>query len=246
MNGRLPLYCALSAGCALFAGILFLRQTAPHEAGSSAIQAAVRQGVAPAPSRAHEVRASAGLGDARLTGIVTVPHHRIAIFAVRGANPLVVSEGDNVSGWRVDSITPDEVAVTGPGGTKTLRPKSDPALAAPSQPIRQAAAGTVPSGPPTEEMPIPPGVRSPGVSTGADMPPDMSTAAEMPPGFLYPGVVLSTAVAAHSPLAHVPRLRAGPRLEHVSRRHERTWAYGLPSSSLMAHGAARAMAQRRR
>ena len=70
--------------------------------------------------------------DTRLAGIVTEPGHRFAIFAPAGAKPLIVSEGDTVSGWRVDSITAREVSLSGPGGTKTLQPKIDPNLAPPA------------------------------------------------------------------------------------------------------------------
>jgi hypothetical protein len=68
------------------------------------------------------------LADARLTGIVTLPPLKIAIFAVKGAKPLVLGEGETVSGWRIDRITPAEIALSGPGGTQTMRPKEDPTL----------------------------------------------------------------------------------------------------------------------
>jgi len=71
---------------------------------------------------------SADLGDTRLTGIVTEPGRHLAIFAVNGAKPLKLSEGEAVSGWRIESITPREVSLSGPGGTKTLEPKVDPSL----------------------------------------------------------------------------------------------------------------------
>lgn len=41
---------------------------------------------------------------------------------------MVVTEGGTIGGWRVDSITPSEVSLSGPGGTKTLQPKNDPNL----------------------------------------------------------------------------------------------------------------------
>ena len=77
--------------------------------------------------------------DTRLAGIVTEPGHRFAIFAPTGAKPMIVTEGDTVSGWRVDSITPREVSLSGPGGTKTLQPKIDPNLAPPAPPPMAAA-----------------------------------------------------------------------------------------------------------
>lgn len=74
------------------------------------------------------------LGDRRLTGIVTTPGHRLAIFAVTGDKPLTVAEGDEMSGWHIESITPREVSLTGPSGTKVLLPKVDPNLAPPPAP----------------------------------------------------------------------------------------------------------------
>ena len=82
------------------------------------------------------------LADMRLTGIVTEPDHHLAIFAVNGAKPLRVTEGEAVSGWRIESITPREVSLSGPGGTKTLEPKLDPNLvqqAPPAPPANPAA-----------------------------------------------------------------------------------------------------------
>jgi len=89
------------------------------------------------------------LADRRLTGIVTTPGRRLAIFAVSGDKPLKVAEGDDVSGWRVESITPREVSLTGPGGSKTLQPKLDPNLTPPPSPIPiNNAAGRPPNVPP--------------------------------------------------------------------------------------------------
>ena len=91
---------------------------------------------------------SADLGDTRLTGIVTEPERRLAIFAVNGAKPLKLSEGEAVSGWRIESITPREVSLSGPGGSKTLEPKVDPSLSqgpAPAPtPVNPAARPPVP------------------------------------------------------------------------------------------------------
>jgi len=82
----------------------------------------------PPPSAANDGAGDSSLADARLTGIITEPGHHVAIFAVNGAKPLTLTEGEAVSGWRIDSITPREVALSGPGGTKTLEPKLDPSL----------------------------------------------------------------------------------------------------------------------
>jgi general secretion pathway protein N len=98
------------------------------------------------PQDAPSGAADSDLTDARLTGIVTTPRHRMAIFALTGDKPLRVAEGDAVSGWRIESITPREVSLSGPSGTKTLQPKIDPNIAPPPGPIGQAG-GRVPAPP---------------------------------------------------------------------------------------------------
>ena len=95
----------------------------------------------PPPATATD-NTNSDLADMRLTGIVTEPDHHLAIFAVNGAKPLRVTEGEAVSGWRIESITPREVSLSGPGGTKTLEPKLDPNLvqqAPPAPPANPAA-----------------------------------------------------------------------------------------------------------
>jgi hypothetical protein len=80
------------------------------------------------------------LDDDRLTGIVTAPGYRFAIFAPAGAKPIVVREGDSIAGWRVEGITPHDVSLSGPAGTKTLQPKIDPNLVPPPPPGPPAVA----------------------------------------------------------------------------------------------------------
>jgi hypothetical protein len=99
------------------------------------------------------------LADRRLTGIVTTPGRRLAIFAVSGDKPLKVAEGDEINGWRVESITPREVSLTGPSGSKTLQPKLDPSLTPPAGPIPiNNVAGRPPNLPPAgaPRPPVPP------------------------------------------------------------------------------------------
>jgi hypothetical protein len=88
---------------------------------------------------------ASGLADARLAGIVVEPGRRFAIFAPTGAKPLTVTEGEIVSGWRVESISPSEVSVTGPDGTKTLQPKFDPNLVPPSGPAPAPVSAAPPN-----------------------------------------------------------------------------------------------------
>jgi hypothetical protein len=65
--------------------------------------------------------AALDLADKRLTGILINPGRHVAIFAVKDARPLIVGEGEAVSSWRIASISPREVALSGPAGDKTLR-----------------------------------------------------------------------------------------------------------------------------
>jgi hypothetical protein len=149
----------LAGGCLLFGAILIM-EFAPAGAEDEVVAQAARSDAASPTTRRQNPRpeelvttalarplfsstrrppqdapsgaaADSDLSDARLTGIVTTPGRRIAIFAVSGDKPLKVAEGDAVSGWRIESITPREVSLSGPSGTKTLQPKLDPSLAAP-------------------------------------------------------------------------------------------------------------------
>ena len=65
--------------------------------------------------------AGADLKDKRFAGIVIEPHRRLAIFAVTGAKPLVLTEGDSVDGWRIETITADEIALVSAQGSRTLQ-----------------------------------------------------------------------------------------------------------------------------
>jgi|GEM_PF-2210020 len=121
----------------------------------------------PPQSAGNDSVVSSDLADTRLTGIVTEPGHHVAIFAVNGAKPLRLTEGEAVSGWRIESITPHEVSLSGPGGTKTLEPKLDPNLVQPPAPTPPPNLGArVPAQPaPVANVPprpgVPPGVLRP-------------------------------------------------------------------------------------
>ena len=116
----------------------------------------------PAQDAPAAAAADGDLADTRLTGILTEPGRRMAIFAVTGGKPLKVAEGDEVSGWRVESITPREISLSGPGGTKTLQPKLDPNLAGqvPQPPVANPAAPPPGGRPQTAaargRLPVPP------------------------------------------------------------------------------------------
>lgn len=152
MINRLLLYLALG-GCALFAAILLAEIAAPAPRDevvsavpgrATATRPTVRQQAPPqldklvattltrplfsatrrpAPTGKDEDAPDDTLANMRLTGIVTEPGKRLAIFDVSGTKPLAVKEGEELSGWRIEAITPSGVSLTGPGGTKTLQPK---------------------------------------------------------------------------------------------------------------------------
>jgi general secretion pathway protein N len=126
------------------------------------------------PAKNENPTVDSGLADTRLAGIVTTPGRRLAIFVPNGAKPLVVNEGDTISGWHIDRITPREVSLTGPTGTKTLQPKIDPTLVPPAPPTTAAPPplGSKPNNPafapptrpgfpspPANRLPIRPGQR---------------------------------------------------------------------------------------
>jgi hypothetical protein len=124
----------------------------------------------PPQSAATDSVTNSDLADLRLTGIVTEPDHHVAIFAVNGAKPLRVSEGEDVSGWRIDSITPHEVSLSGPGGTKTLEPKLDPNL------VQQP--GPTPAVNPGAGLPAQPTAAQPG--PGINLPPRRAVPPRLP------------------------------------------------------------------
>jgi hypothetical protein len=115
----------------------------------------------PPPTTGTEISSNFELGGARLTGIVIAPGERLAIFDIKGSKPVVLNEGETVSGWRVDSIAPTEVSLVGPGGLKTLQPKLDPAHTASGPPPASAARlQPTPTPPPSSDAPVRP--RGPG------------------------------------------------------------------------------------
>jgi hypothetical protein len=105
--------------------------------------------------------ADTGLADVRLTGILVEPHLRLAIFAVSGAKPLTLSEGEALNGWRLDSISPQEVLLSGPGGARTLELKADSKL------VRQARVPAARPKPPQAAPPGPAGTGAAGQPVAA-------------------------------------------------------------------------------
>ncbi len=109
------------------------------------------------------------LANVRLTGIVIEPGHHLAIFAVPDAKPMVRSEGEMMNEWRLDSVTPGEVVLSGPVGTATLQPRIDASLA------RRVVAPPRPASPPQPAaVAARPGITPPGA--GSPKPPSTSAA----------------------------------------------------------------------
>src|SRR5215813_5096950 len=214
MIDRLGIYLLL-AGCVIFGAtvLLELKSTATDTASPSSVTRrvdtpfAVRrqpstrlddllaQALArplfsstrrPPQAAANDSVTSSDLADTRLTGIVTEPGHHVAIFAVNGAKPLRLTEGEAVSGWRIESITPREVSLSGPGGTKTLEPKLDPNLA-------QPPPGPTPAANPRARLTTPPVAAQPAPAA------NLSPRPGVPPG-----------VAGRQPLPRPARVRAQP------------------------------------
>ena len=85
--------------------------------------------------------------EVRLSGIVIEPDRRIAIFAVNGAKSVVLSEGEAVKDWRVESISPEGVLLSGPAGRMTLKPKADANLVRPAPPAAAPTSQLPPEAP---------------------------------------------------------------------------------------------------
>ena len=123
-----------------------------------------------------EERPDRELSNVRLTGVLIQPDRQLAIFAVKGvkgAETRILSVGQALNGWKLDSISPEGVSLSGPGGTRTLQPEGDTTLvrqarlpAAPAQPPPAAPPGQAPGQP---QAGAPPG-RTP-ISPQAAVPP---------------------------------------------------------------------------
>jgi hypothetical protein len=182
MTNRPALY-PLLAGCLIFGSITFVELAldgsaetvlpAAHPKQNPRVDELLETALArplfsstrrPPQRTTDDSAADTDLTDKRLTGIVTVPGRHIAIFAVKDTKPLIVAEGDTVSGWRIDAIRPIEVSLSGPGGTKTLSPQPDPTLAQlPGMPTALPEDARPPGPPPAGDAsrrrpPLPPNI----------------------------------------------------------------------------------------
>jgi hypothetical protein len=157
-----------AAGCVVFAAVLLLELRPNAAEPSSSMPASEgadarvpelhpRDGIGKpsvaferplfsATRRPPELKNPEGVGEAnlrdlRLTGIIVDSDRRLAIFAVIGAESkyLVRSEGEMVEEWRLRTIVPREVSLSGPGGSITLVPKGDVGNRAPGRALQPEA-----------------------------------------------------------------------------------------------------------
>jgi hypothetical protein len=104
--------------------------------------------------------ADSPLRDVRLTGIVIGSDVRIAIFAVTGTNSRVLSEGEALNGWRLDSISAERVVLSRPAGTIVLEPQPDANLVRPPPPppvaVQSGQPGAAMAGAPEQPIAVTP------------------------------------------------------------------------------------------
>ena len=102
--------------------------------------------------------ADSPLRDVRLTGVVIGPDVRIAIFAVTGTNSRVLSEGEVLKGWRLESISPEGVVFGGPAGNIVLEPQPDANLvrSPPPAPVQSGQPDAAMAGTPVQPMAVTP------------------------------------------------------------------------------------------
>ena len=135
-SGRTPivlkyvirLLALILAACVVCAGLILVEFSSNEPVGPEIRKLAdalfsPKQRRLETPSSAND--ADSPLRDVRLTGIIIGSDLRIAIFAVTGARPLVLSEGEALKDWRLDSISPERVVLSGPAGNIALKPKLD-------------------------------------------------------------------------------------------------------------------------
>ena len=190
-------------GCTLFGVVLFLELTSADRNQPAVVRAPARVEAAAAapvrgpridellatvlgrplfsatrkPPEAKEDRpVDMEIPNMRLTGIVIEPDRHLAIFAVPGAKPMVRSEGETVNEWQLDSIEPRQVSLSGPAGTTTIEPKTDPSI------IRAAPAAQPTA---NSSQPAPPGrpslAMAPGRPPVPAVPGPQQTSSFMPP-----------------------------------------------------------------
>ena len=132
---RLAAVCL--AGCVVCAGLIVsndspsfearlpLAKTEPAAPEIRKLADPLFSPIKPRPEVPSSADDATPLRDVRLTGVVIGPDLRIAIFAVSGTNPLVLSEDKTLKDWRLARISPGNVLLSSPAGTIKLEPKPD-------------------------------------------------------------------------------------------------------------------------
>src|SRR5215468_2606208 len=126
---RLPAF--ILVGCVVCAGLILIEfgSVSSHRPSPEArlppakVEPAapeIRKLAKETPSSANN--AASPLRDVRLTGVVIGPDLRIAIFAVTGTNSRVLSEGETLNGWRLESTSPKVVMLSGPAASACCGP----------------------------------------------------------------------------------------------------------------------------
>jgi hypothetical protein len=172
---RLPTFIVV--GCVVSAGLIFIEfdsiSSHPPSPGARLPPAGIEP-AAPeirkladplfSPTQCRPETASSAndadspLRDVRLTGVVIGPDLRIAIFAVTAANSRVLSEGEALNGWRLKSISPEGVVLSGPAGNIVLEPQPDANLVRPPPPVavQSGQPGAAMAGAPGQPMAVTP------------------------------------------------------------------------------------------
>jgi hypothetical protein len=84
--------------------------------------------------------ANSALRGVRLTGVVIGPDLRIVMFAVTCTNSRMLSEGEALKGWRLDSISSGGVVLSGPARNIVLKPQPEADLVRLPPPVRSNLA----------------------------------------------------------------------------------------------------------
>jgi hypothetical protein len=190
----------LLGGCALFAAVIFSELNRDDTGAPAAAPARARADAAAAPAAPSQRRddllatilarplfsatrrppdratgdhpSDLDLANLRLTGIVIERSRHLALFAVKGAKPLTLTVGESLNEWRVESIDPRAVSLTGPDGTRVLQPESDKNLVRPKPPAPPRPAANPQPGP---------SAKPPGPVAAAPPPRPPSAAPPQPP-----------------------------------------------------------------
>ena len=84
-----------------------------------------RQPAEAAPEQVFETPKGPPKMPARLEGVSIRPEAREALFEREAAKPIAVKEGQEIDGWTVASILPDQVVLKSEAGEQIVKPAND-------------------------------------------------------------------------------------------------------------------------